>query len=123
MNTLTWPLRLVGFVLWFIWAVITSNIVVLRDNLTPGQDSKPGIARMVTRCSTDLEVTFLSVFITLTPGTLTLGAADRDNGERVLYVHGMYNDSADDLRDELEDMESRMLRAFRRKGLVDNDVA
>lgn len=123
MSTLTWPLRLTGFVLWFIWAVITSNVQVLRDNLTPGQDSRPGIARLVTRCSTDIEVTFLAVFITLTPGTLTVGTATREDGDRVLYVHGMYSQDADDLRDELRDMETRMLRAFRRKGLVDNAVA
>lgn len=116
MSWLTWPLRLVAFALWFIKEVIVCNIRVLRDNLTPGQDSTPGIARLETRCSTDFELTLLGALITLTPGTLTLGTRSLPNSPRVLYVHGMYNDGPDSLREDLRDMESRMLVAVRREG-------
>lgn len=114
MSWITWPFRLAVFFLWFIKEVLVSNVRVLRDNLTPGQDSAPGIARLETRCSTDFELTLLGALITLTPGTLTLGTRTMPDERRILYVHGMYNDGPDDLREDLRDMESRMLIAVRR---------
>lgn len=116
MTWFTWPFRILGFACWFAWQVVLSNIAVLRDNLTPGQDSAPGIVRCATRCQGDGELTLLAALITLTPGTLTLGTT-REEGERVLFVHGMYAASAEALRTELEDMETRMLRALRRTGV------
>lgn len=118
MSWITWPLRIVAFALWFAKEVVVSNVAVVRDNLTPGQDGTPGIAAYPTRCRTDLEITLLASLITLTPGTLTLGTARPSEGaaEHVLYVHGMYSADADALREELRPMETRMLRAVRRQG-------
>jgi len=115
MSWLTWPVRLVVFVFWFAWAVITSNLTVVRDLVTPGQNSTPGFVELPTRCATDLEITLFGAIITLTPGTLTMGMQVTDEGTRVLYVHGMYNDSADDLRADLRHMEDWLLWAVRRK--------
>lgn len=114
---LTWPFRLVGFAAWFAKEVIVSNIAVLRDNLTPGQGSTPGIAHVPTRCATDVEVTALAALVTLTPGTLTLGTTIEPRTHvRVLYVHGMYSDGPDALRAEVGRIEDRLLHALRRKG-------
>jgi multicomponent Na+:H+ antiporter subunit E len=115
MTWLTWPFRILGFACWFAWQVVISNLAVLRDNLTPGQDAAPGIAACATRCRGDGELTLLAALITLTPGTLTLGTT-REEGERVLFVHGMYAASAEALRTEVQTMETRMLRAVRRAG-------
>lgn len=115
MSWLTWPVRIATFVVWFVKEVLVCNVRVLRDNLTPGQDSAPGIARLETRCRTDFEITLFGAMITLTPGTLTLGTRTMPDDVRVLYVHGMYNDGPDDLREDLQDMESRMLVAVRRE--------
>ncbi|MGO1184180.1 MAG: Na+/H+ antiporter subunit E [Micrococcaceae bacterium] len=113
---LTWPFRLFVFSLWYAKALIDSNWAVLKDNLTPGHDARSGIARVPTRCITDTEVTVLSALITLTPGTLTMGTKVEDDGTRVLYVHALYNDDADEVRADTADMEGRMLHAMRRKG-------
>lgn len=114
---LTWPFRLVAFVAWFTKEVIVANIAVLRDNLTPGQDSAPGIARVPTRCETDVELTALAALVTLTPGTLTLGTTtEARTHARVLYVHGMYSDGPDALRAEVGRIEDHLLHALRRKG-------
>lgn len=117
MNWLTWPARLVIFVFWFAWAVITSNATVVRDLITPGQNSTPGIVALATRCGTNLEITLLGAIITLTPGTLTMGMTINSDGTRLLFVHGMYHSSADDLRQDLTDMEAWLLWAIRRRGL------
>ena len=118
MSWLTWPIRLVGFLLWFMLQVAVSNLQVIRDNLTPGQNSTPGVVALDTRCRTDLELTWLAALITLTPGTLTLGTAQPTTAEapRRLYVHGMYHRDAPPLRVELRTIETRMLRALRRTG-------
>ncbi|GAA0482372.1 Na+/H+ antiporter subunit E [Microbacterium aurantiacum] len=114
---LTWPFRLIGFVAWFATEVIVANFSVLRDNLTPGQNSTPGIARVPTRCETDAEITALAALVTLTPGTLTLGTTiESRTHARVLFVHGMYSDGPDALRAEVARIEDRLLPALRRKG-------
>ena len=118
MSVLTWPFRLLWFVIWFATRVVISNATVVWDNLTPGQRSTPGVALLPTRCRTDAELTVLAALITLTPGTLTLGTAEpaTDEDARVLYVHGMYHPDADSLRSELRSIEDRLLHAMRRQG-------
>lgn len=118
MTWLTWPLRMLGFLLWFARAIVVANFAVLRDNLTPGQDSEPGIAQCVTRCRTDGELTLLAALITLTPGTLVLGTQTTAERQRLLFVHAMYSGDADAVRIEVADMENRMLNAVRRTGGV-----
>ncbi|GMA32995.1 Na+/H+ antiporter subunit E [Litorihabitans aurantiacus] len=117
MSWISWPLRMVAFLAWFAWQVVVSNVAVLRDNLTPGQASTPGVARVVTRCRTDAELTGLAGLVTLTPGTLTLGTgpSTAEHPERVLYVHGMYHPDAASLAHEVATIEARFLRAWRRE--------
>ena len=130
MSWLTWPFRLIGFFLWFAKEIVACSATVLKDNLTPGQNSTPGITAFDSRCRNDYEITLLAALITLTPGTLTLGlnsdvnvthakmsgAVDAKSGPLTLYVHGMYAANADATREELRDMETRMLRGIRREG-------
>ena len=59
----------------------------------------------------DWQVAIFGGLITLTPGTLTIGVV-QDAGERFLLVHSMQHASNEEARDELADMEARMLRAF-----------
>lgn len=113
-DWLTWPFRIIGFLFWYIWALITSNYSVLKDVLTPRQDSTPGIGLFHSRSESEFEISLISVLITLTPGTLTLGTTTREEGApRQLYVHSLYSADADELRAELKDMEDRMLKAVR----------
>ncbi|TQO20708.1 multicomponent Na+:H+ antiporter subunit E [Rhodoglobus vestalii] len=127
MTWASWPWRLLSFCAWFAKELVVANGAVIHDNLTPGQRSTTGIARFPTRCSTDTEITLLAALITLTPGTLTLGTTisdgmnndEADPGTRVLFVHGMYQVHADELRDVLDDMETRLLNALRRKGITE----
>ena len=118
MTWLTWPVRIVVFLFWYTWLVVRTHAVVLRDALTPGQGSTPGIARYDSRCRTDAEITLLSTCITLTPDTLTIGHDNSDDPDVAhrIYVHGMYSPDADHLRTELRTLEGRLLTAMRRTG-------
>jgi multicomponent Na+:H+ antiporter subunit E len=133
---LTWPLRLIGFLLWYAWELVLSNAAVTRDVLTPGQGSSPVVVRYRTRCRNEFETVLLSVLITLTPGTLTLAtvARPRDGAHSAasdgsagddgaagtegydIFVHAMYSDGPQDARSGLREMETHMLNGIRPEG-------
>lgn len=117
---LSWPVRLIAFLGWFAGSVIKHNLMVISDGVTPGQRSTPGIAKFVTHCRNDHEITALSAFITLTPGTLALGhEIEAEQPHRhTIYVHAMYARSPDALRDELRVMERHVLHAIRKSGEI-----
>lgn len=110
---ITWPLRLVGFLLWFAKEVVVANLRVARQVLTPGLDIDAAIVRVPTRCRTSVELVVFANCITLTPGTITLEA---DEAERVLYVHGMFVADRAAFLADLAAMETRILRAMRPRG-------
>lgn len=122
-DTLTWLPRILWFHLWYLKELVVANVGVIKDTLSPGQNSEPGIVVARTRCTTEFEITLLSSLISLTPGTLTLGtrlvaATDDDAAHRVLYVHFMYHPDPEDARAAVADMEEHMLTAVRRKGVT-----
>ena len=74
------------FVLFFLKELMVASVQVARQVLRPRLDIHPGIVAVPLDAATDLEITLLSIVISLTPGTLTLEVApDR----HTLYVHGM----------------------------------
>jgi multicomponent Na+:H+ antiporter subunit E len=110
---ITWPLRLVGFLLWFAKEVAVANLRVARQALTPGLDLDAAIVRVPTRCRTTRELVLFANCITLTPGTITLEA---DETDRVLFVHGMFVADRAAFLADLAGMEDRILRAVRPRG-------
>src|SRR5690606_32192348 len=105
MSYVAWLGRIVAFIAWYAKELLLSNVAVIRDNVMPGQNSRPGIVELATHCRTEFEVTLLGALITLTPGTLTLGAFTEPDSsgdvEHTIFVHGMYSAGADHLRGEL----------------------
>lgn len=71
MSWLTWPFRCIGFFLWFSKEMVTSSAAVLKDNLTPGQNSTPASRRSTVSAATITKSRCSR--LTWTPGTLTLG--------------------------------------------------
>ena len=121
MNILTWLPRWIWLIIWFIGQIITSSWSVLNDLTTPGIRAKPGIARVLTDCRTDAEVTMLAALITITPGTLTLGTDVDDEGARWIYVHSLYDGDPASVADGSIDMQNHLLSAMRRNGFTPQD--
>ena len=94
------------FVLFFIWSVIKANVRVAIDVATPRLSIKPGVVGVPLELDTDVGITILANFITLTPGTLSLDVSDDRN---VLYIHAMYLDDEEGLLREIKDIERRIL--------------
>lgn len=103
--------KVIGFFFYFLWELFYSSLRVAHDVLTPTAYARPGVIALPLGAETDLEITLLACLITLTPGTLSL---DVSKDRKVLYVHGMFIDDPDALREELKNgMERRLLEVLR----------
>lgn len=102
--------RLVLFVGFFIKELVKANLRVAFDIVTPPWHMRPGVIAMPLTARTDFEITFVANLISLTPGTLSLDVSD---DRRVLYIHAMFLDDEESLRDGLAEMERRALALFR----------
>lgn len=100
--------RFAGF---FLWQLLLSNLRVAYDVITPRLYMQPGIVAVPLDAETDQEITLLASLITLTPGTLSL---DVSEDRRTLYVHAMFVDSPDRVRDSIKNgFERRLLELIR----------
>lgn len=70
----------------FISELTQSSIVVLRQILSPKLKIKPGIFKYETVLKSDVEVTMLSLLLTLTPGSVVMEVSPEGN---MLYIHAM----------------------------------
>ena len=99
------------FVGFFFWELVSANLRVAFDVLTPGFAMRPRIVAVPLDARTDAEITALSYLISLTPGSLSL---DVSSDRRVLFVHAMYAQDADACRREIkEGLERRLLAVMR----------
>jgi len=100
--------RLGGF---FLKALMVSNLRVLWDVVTPAQTSKPGIIGLPLDARSDFEIMLVANLISLTPGTLSI---DLSEDRSTLYVHVMFLENADAMRQELKQgLERRILEVVR----------
>ena len=92
--------RILRFVLFYMWEMLLSNVRVAHDVLTPRNRFRPGIIAVPLPELTDRQLIVLTNLVTMTPGTVSLDVSDdRD----VLYVHCMYVDDPDRVRQDILD--------------------
>ena len=105
------PLRMLGFLGWFLGAFVMTSFQVVALIVTPGRQPKPAIVRMNIDQLTEAEVTILIALITITPDTLVI-AVDREEGS--MFVHGMFAaGDPEGFRASLRATHDRMLRGIR----------
>lgn len=75
----------------FLWDLWTSSLQVAVAVLAPGDRTKPRLVIVPLRAKSDLEITLVGNFISLTPGTLTVDVAP--DGSRLL-VHDLFAGSS-----------------------------
>lgn len=91
---------LLGFIAFFLRELLVSTLRVAWEVVTPDDKRRPGIVAVPLDARTDAEITLLANLVTLTPGTLTM---DVSTCRRVMYVHALFVDDADELRREIKD--------------------
>lgn len=103
--------RALGLVAVFLFELVAASLRVVWDVLTPTQYSRPGVIAVPLEARTPAEVTVLANLISLTPGSLSLEVSEDG---RTLYVHAMFVDDPEALRQELKHkLERRVLQVFR----------
>ncbi|HVR44491.1 MAG TPA: Na+/H+ antiporter subunit E [Thermoanaerobaculia bacterium] len=101
-------LYLVAF---FLRELVTANLRVAFDVVTPRHYMRPGVIGIPLDARTDGEITLLGNLISLTPGTLTLDvSADR----KTIYIHAMYIRDVEHVRKSIKNgLEKRILEVTR----------
>jgi multicomponent Na+:H+ antiporter subunit E len=105
--------RILGFAVYFAWEFVLANAMVLREIVSLRGRTVPAIIALPLRCRRTVEIVSLGNLISLTPGTLTLEVA---LDPPTLYVHGMFAGDPAAFVAQLQDLESRLLRAMRPVG-------
>lgn len=100
-------LRLAGL---FLFELLVSSLRVAWDVVTPAHLSRPGIIAMPLDAKGDTEILLVASLISLTPGTLSL---DVSEDRKTLYVHGMFVEDPEALKQELKQgMERSVIEAM-----------
>lgn len=79
--------KLISFILFFIYELVVANIQAGYFIITPNSKLRPGIVGVPLDAKTDVEITFLTNLVSLTPGTLSV---DVSSDRKVLYVHSIH---------------------------------
>jgi len=96
MNLFLRPVALVALILGFSRDLVLSSVQVARTVLGPGSARPRFVIVPLDKARSDLEITMVANYITLTPGTLTV---DVSTNRRTLLIHSLLaGDSGDGVR-------------------------
>ena len=95
----------------FIRELTQSTVVVLGQILSPKLKIKPGIFKYETVLKSDVEVTMLSLLLTLTPGSVVMEVSPEGD---TLYIHAMdVEQSREGLIKQLKNFEKAIMEVTR----------
>ncbi len=95
----------------FISELIQSSVLVLKQILSPRLKIQPGIFRYETVLRSDLEITMISLLLTLTPGSVVMEVMPE---ESVLFVHAMdVEKERDAILNQLKNFEKAIMEVTR----------
>lgn len=108
----TWRTRkIIELAAFFAWELVLANLRVAWDVLTAKHHMRPAILAVPLEARTDAEITLLANLISLTPGTLIV---DISPDRQFLYVHSMYTDDPEQVKQQLKQgFERRVLEVLR----------
>lgn len=105
------PLHATVFAVWFLGQLVASSLRVAWLIVKPSgpDEMEPGIVATPIRGISDQITSMVANAITLTPGTLTVEVSREPS---VIYVHCIESQAPDDIREQVLDLEHRMVEAF-----------
>lgn len=104
------PFGLVRLGLYICVQLVTSNLLVAREILSPGSDVRTGVLAYEVRHPSDQVITLMASVITLTPGTMTVEAT---RAPSILYVHFLLLDDVGAARRSISRLEDLVVGAMR----------
>jgi multicomponent Na+:H+ antiporter subunit E len=102
-------LSFLWLMIYFLWDLTLSSIQVAGAVLLPGNRTRPRLVTVPLKVESDVGITMVANFITLTPGTLSV---DLSPNKKVLLVHSLLaGESSEETRGAVHDgIEARVLR-------------
>lgn len=105
MNTLKKFIGAIGFIMFYLYKLIQSNIYIAWDILTPRMRTNPGYLWVSVELKSDFGLLLFSNLLSMTPGTLSI---DYDRNKKALLVHYLYNDKKKSVETDIEAIQSRI---------------
>lgn len=99
--------RAISLAVYFLKELLIANLRVAYDIITPNYHMEPTVFALPLTVTTDLEITLLVGFITLTPGSL---AIDLSSDHRMLYIHTLYLE-----KNDVEELKASIKSGFERR--------
>ena len=110
------PVAALRYVVFFGWQLVTANVQVAWEVLTPRNRENEGIICIpVVPSASQTLLTLIVNTIGLTPGTMVI---DLTEHPRFLYVHVLHLDDVDDARANLMRFQDHAVRAFGSAGAI-----
>lgn len=91
--------RVLEFVLFFVWELITANIRLALTILSPKMRLRPAVVSVPLELHSQAGVVLLANLVTLTPGTLAL---DISTDRKMLYIHTLWLEDAEQFRQNIK---------------------
>lgn len=108
---------LIIFLVNLIWQVIVSSIELAWTLVQPTLKLSPGIVAIPLDVTNDFQIAALASAITLTPGTLSVDlGCDKTTGQKVLFVHTIFMDDPQKLREQIKGSFERYILEVSQKG-------
>ncbi|MFP4469354.1 MAG: Na+/H+ antiporter subunit E [Bacteroidales bacterium] len=98
------------FVIKYLYDLARASLIIAWDILTPGLNIHPGVVAIPMKVSTDQEILTLVNLISMTPGSLSV---DISKDRKFIFVHGMYMHDVEKFKDEIKDLERRVMEIYR----------
>ncbi len=99
--------RLIKLVFYILWTIILANFRMAKAILSPLDQLSPAIVAVPLDLESQIGITLLANWITLTPGTLSLEIAE-DN--RMIYIHTYQCTDVDAFRAQIKDDFERRIK-------------
>jgi multicomponent Na+:H+ antiporter subunit E len=112
MKLITKPYYILKLFFVFLWDLWNSSVQVALAVLSPTDRTSPRLVTIPLRAKSDLEITLVANFISLTPGTLSI---DVSKDRKTLLIHDLFaGESSDKTRTDIRDgIETRVLQVTR----------
>lgn len=97
-----------SYIPWLLWQIIVGAFTIDRDAIRNITKLHPTVVRYPLRVTQPRLITILSLSITMTPGTMTIGIELDEDEHPHLIVHSVWGLDPHAIIDDIADMEERM---------------
>lgn len=95
--------KLVGY---YLIVLISSNLKVAHDIITPGEMGQPTIIKLEVSSTKDIHIFILACLIAMSPGSLCLKVSD---DKKHIWVHYLYPSEKDQLVDTIKNKYEKLI--------------